>query len=152
MEIRIKRLHELAVVPAFATPGAVAVDLSSVAAYDLNVGCTVMVDIGWSMMVPTGIAMLILPRSGLAAKHGITVLNTPGLVDPDYRGPIKVLLHNHGDKYFAVAPGDRIAQALFVPAIGRELVKGISPLEFVVVDELDTTERGEAGFGSTGVK
>lgn len=92
--------------------------------------------------IPSGYAWLILPRSGLAAKNGITVLNTPGLIDSGYRAEIGVVLANLGQEPFTVLPGMRIAQVMMV---AHEVVR------FVSVDELDETERGQGGFGSTGV-
>jgi dUTP pyrophosphatase len=84
----------------------------------------------------------VRPRSGLALKHGITVLNSPGTIDPDYRGEVKVLLVNHGSEAFVVTPGDRIAQLVICPVARAELV---------LVTSLDETARGSGGYGSTGV-
>jgi len=92
--------------------------------------------------VPHGYEMQLRPRSGLAARHGITLLNTPGTVDSDYRGPLMVCLINLGSEAFIIARGDRIAQAVVAPA---------PQLALVEIDDLDATIRGEAGFGSTGI-
>jgi len=100
-----------------------------------------VVPTGIAIALPPGIAGLVTPRSGLAAQHGITLVNTPGLIDPDYRGEIKVILRNEGRESFAVEAGDRIAQLLLVP---------FSAPEIEVVAALTRTERGSAGFGSSG--
>lgn len=100
-----------------------------------------LVPVGVMMAIPETHTGLIMPRSGLAAKHGITVLNSPGVVDPDYRGEIKVCLINLGKEVFQIKNGMRIAQILFIPC---------SRAKFLEVDSFDTTERGCNGFGSTG--
>lgn len=96
---------------------------------------------GLSVAIPQGYEIQVRPRSGLAFKHGVTVLNTPGTIDADYRGEIKVLLINHGHNDFTVNRGDRIAQLVVAPVLAAK---------FVAVGELDATARGEGGFGSTG--
>ena len=101
-----------------------------------------MIPTGLFFEIPEGYEVQIRPRSGLAAKNGVTVLNTPGTIDSDYRGEINVILINLGDKPFTVNNGDRIAQMLVAPVIQAE---------FSVVTSLDETERGAGGFGSTGV-
>lgn len=95
------------------------------------------------MSIPEGVAGLIIPRSGLAHKNGITVLNGPGLIDGDYVGDVGVILVNQGTEPLVIEPGMRVAQILFVPFLAPK---------FVIVDELEATERGESGFGSTGLK
>ena len=100
-----------------------------------------MVPTGCAIALPDGVCGLVLPRSGLAAKHGIGVVNGPGLIDPSYRGEVKVVLVNHGSERFAASAGDRIAQLLLVP---------FGAPEVAVVDELSETERGTGGFGSSG--
>ena len=100
-----------------------------------------MVATGIAVAIPDGYAGLVTPRSGLAARHGISVVNGPGLVDAGYRGEIKVVLVNLSSELFVIAHGDRIAQLVVVP---------VAVQEFVVVDELPTTNRGSGGFGSTG--
>lgn len=100
-----------------------------------------IVPTGLALAIPEGYEAQIRPRSGLAAKHGITVLNSPGTIDPDYRGEIKVILINHGRSPFEIRRGDRIAQMVIAPVTRANLV---------VVDELPGSERGEGGFGSTG--
>lgn len=101
-----------------------------------------LVPTGIRMALPGGYEAQVRPRSGLAAKHGITVLNTPGTIDADYRGEVKVILINLSDKEFAVNNGDRIAQMVIAPCIKAQ---------FTEVKALDETQRGEGGFGSTGV-
>ncbi len=96
---------------------------------------------GFSMALPTGFEAQIRPRSGLAAQHGVTVLNAPGTIDSDYRGEVKVILINHGSQPFVVARGDRIAQLIFARC---------EPVEVVESDSLPPTDRGTGGFGSTG--
>ena len=96
---------------------------------------------GVAIALPSGVAGLVTPRSGLAAAHGITLVNTPGLIDPNYRGEIKVILRNEGERRFTVEPGDRIAQLLLVPFWAPEVE---------VVRELDGSDRGADGFGSSG--
>lgn len=97
---------------------------------------------GLKLEIPKGYELQIRPRSGLAAKHGITVLNSPGTIDSDYRGEIKVILINHSNDVYVINNGDRIAQGVFAPIIQAQ---------FNAVNELSETERGEGGFGSTGV-
>ena len=108
----------------------------------LEPGARALVLTGLAMALPSGYEAQIRPRSGLAYKHGVTVLNTPGTIDADYRGEVKVLLINHGDKAFEINRGERIAQMVIAP---------ITQPAFKVVDELSDTERGAGGFGSTGV-
>ena len=100
------------------------------------VGC------GFALALPVGFEAQIRPRSGLAARFGVTVLNAPGTVDADYRGEVKALIVNHGTEPFTIRRGDRIAQMV---------IMAVPDLEMVVTDELDETERGEGGFGSTGM-
>ena len=102
-----------------------------------------MIPTGLYMQIPEGFEGQVRPRSGLAAKRGVTVLNTPGTIDADYRGEIKVILVNLSSEPFTVEPGERIAQMVFARH---------ETAEWMLVDELDSTERGEGGFGSTGVK
>jgi dUTP pyrophosphatase len=101
-----------------------------------------LVDTGWAIALPEGFEGQVRPRSGLALRHGVTVLNSPGTVDPDYRGELRVLLVNHGQEPFVVTRGDRIAQLVIAPVARAELV---------VTAELPATARGGGGYGSTGV-
>ena len=127
--------------PAYATPGAAGMDV--VAAEDLTLapGSRAAVSTGFAIAIPAGYEVQVRPRSGLALKHGITCLNTPGTIDSDYRGEVKVILANLGDEAFAVARGDRIAQLVPAPVLRARIDE---------VDMLDDTARGTDGFGSTG--
>jgi len=107
----------------------------------LQPGMRALVPCGFAMALPAGYEGQVRPRSGLAARHGVTVLNAPGTVDADYRGEVQVVLINLGQEPFAIRRGDRIAQLVVAP---------VSAAEFHVVTSLETTERGENGFGSTG--
>jgi dUTP pyrophosphatase len=108
---------------------------------DLAPGARHAVATGLALAIPHGFEVQVRPRSGLALKHGVTVPNTPGTIDSDYRGELKVILINHGTDVFAVRRGDRVAQLVLAPVtIGT----------WLEVDELDATARGEGGFGSTG--
>ena len=109
----------------------------------LHPGARALVPTGLVMALPAGYEAQIRPRSGLAYKHGVTCLNTPGTIDADYRGEVKVLLINHGDVPFKISRGERIAQMIIAP---------ITQPEFISVNELTETARGEGGFGSTGTQ
>ena len=130
--------------PLYKTSGAAGADICALLEKPLVIesGKSAMVPTGLFFEIPEGYEVQIRPRSGLAAKNGVTVLNTPGTIDSDYRGEINVILINLGDKPFTVNNGDRIAQMLVAPVIQAE---------FSVVTSLDETERGAGGFGSTGV-
>ena len=134
--LQVQLLHPDAVAPARTRAGDAAHDLRAVAAATIRPGEHRLVPTGIAIALPPGIAGLVTPRSGLAARHGITLVNTPGLIDPDYRGEIKVILRNEGRVEFAVAPGDRIAQLLLVPFWTPEIE---------VVSTLSETDRGSAG-------
>ena len=129
--------------PAHATPASSGVDLA--AAIDrpvtLEPGRHALIATGLAIAVPNGFEAQVRPRSGLALKHGVTVLNSPGTIDADYRGEIKVILINLGEEPFIIERGMRIAQMVIAPA---------PQAAFRVVDDLDNTARGEGGFGSTG--
>lgn len=127
--------------PAYATAGAAGLDIVAAEAVDLAPGGRHAVATGFAIAIPDGFEVQVRPRSGLAFHNGLTCLNTPGTIDSDYRGEIKVILINHGAEPFAVRRGERIAQ--LVPAA----VTRATPRE---VDHLDPTVRGAAGFGSTG--
>ena len=117
-------------------------DLASLEEVTIQPGCRYLVRTGVGVAIPCGFAGLITPRSGLAAKHGITIVNAPGLIDPNYRGELKVaLLNTDKEEPFHILKGDRIAQLVIVPVLTPELK---------LVDKFDETERGEAGFGSSG--
>ena len=127
--------------PAYATAGAAGMDVVSAEATTLAPGARAAVATGFAIAIPTGYEVQVRPRSGLALKHGITCLNTPGTIDSDYRGEVKVILINLGQEPFEIARGDRIAQ--LVPAPVQRAVLD-------VVAALDDTTRGTGGFGSTG--
>lgn len=131
--------------PAFETELAAGADLRAAvpedAPFTLSPAQRALIPTGLSMAIPAGYEVQIRPRSGLAYKHGITCLNTPGTIDADYRGEVKVLLINHGDKDFIIHRGERIAQMIVAP---------ITQPKFELVTELSETARGEGGFGSTG--
>lgn len=159
--IPVKKLHPDAVLPSYQSDGAAGMDLCAIDQWLTLAGESLPVDLdscneqprtlypGQSRLFGTGIALAIppgfegqiRPRSGLAAKRGITVLNSPGTIDSDYRGEVKVLLINLGDEPYAIKRGDRIAQIVFAPVARAELQQ---------VDDLDATARGSGGFGSTG--
>ena len=141
--VRIRRLPHgrgLAL-PAYATTGAAGMDVVSAEDVTLAPGARHAVATGLALAIPPGYEIQVRPRSGLALKHGIGVPNTPGTVDSDYRGELKVILINHGTESFAIARGDRVAQLVLAP-----VVQAI----WDEVDDLDETERGAGGFGSTG--
>ena len=143
----IKILTEVGVEPpAYETDGAAGFDFSAHIPDDcgfhvLRPGQRKLIKTGIKMAIPKGFELQVRPRSGLAYKHGISVVNSPGTIDSDYRGDIGIILINHGQEDFAVADGDRIAQGV---------VKSVSQADFEVVESLDETERGEGGFGHTG--
>lgn len=129
--------------PSMGNPGDAGYDLRSTVDLVLKPGQRSLIPTGVSIALPEGYVGLVHPRSGLAAKHGVTVLNAPGTVDAGYRGEIAVTLINHGDTDFAIAKGDRIAQIVF---------QKFEVASFVQVSQLPGSMRGAAGFGSTGVK
>lgn len=143
MEIEIKLIDPEMHVPEYAHAGDAGCDLRSAVDIILNPGQRVMVPTGLSVALPEGYAGFVQPRSGLAAKHGIGVVNGPGLIDSGYRGEIKVILINFDQDFmFEIKRGDKIAQ--FV-------VQKVESVVFKLVDELSDTKRGAGGFGSTGV-
>ena len=135
------KFDERAVLPSYQSDCASGMDLVSIDETIIPPGGRQSIQTGIAVAVPSGCEGQIRPRSGLAAKYGVTVLNAPGTIDEDYRGEIKVLLINHGQTPYVVKPGDRIAQLVVCPVVHVKLL---------VVDYLDATERGSGGFGSTG--
>lgn len=130
-------------VPSYSHPGDAGADLSSSEALTLAPGQRATVGTGVSIALPAGFVGFVVPRSGLAAKHGITVVNSPGTVDAGYRGEIKVtLLNTDSSQPFEIAVGDRIAQIIVMP---------VTQARFIPVEKLPESERGESGFGSTGL-
>jgi dUTP pyrophosphatase len=143
IELSIQRLRDDAVVPTHAYAGDAGLDLASCERVELGPGERATVATGLAVAIPDGYAGFIQPRSGLASRHGITIVNTPGLVDSGYRGELKVILLNtDANEAFVVEPGMRIAQLVVMQ------VPGIDPVE---VDELPESERGVRGFGSSAV-
>src|SRR4051794_29410175 len=142
-ELAIQLLHPDARPPARTRSGDAGYDLSCVEPFELAPGERAMVPTGVAVAIPAGMCGLVLPRSGLAIKHGISCVNAPGLVDPNYRGELRVILINHGAEPFAAQAGDRIAQLLLVPFLAPDVV---------VVEELPHggDDRGTGGFGSSG--
>jgi dUTP pyrophosphatase len=143
VKIRIKRGAASVPLPSYATPGAAGVDLRAAESASIAPGERAFVGTGLYLEIPGGYEGQVRPRSGLALKHGVTLLNSPGTIDSDYRGEIRVILINLGQENFKVEPGDRIAQLVFAPC------------EQVVLEEsadLSDSERASGGFGSTGVK
>ena len=144
MIIPYAKMTKNAAAPMAATDGAAGFDLRATEGVVLFPGMWAAIGTGIAASIPECHAGLVCPRSGLAAKHGITVLNSPGVIDPDYRGEIKVLLINLSDELYEVHEGDRIAQLLVVPVARPDFS------EVHVVSDLAQTQRGEGGFGSTG--
>ena len=141
--VEVKRLShgEGLPLPAYATAGAAGMDVVSAEDVTIAPGARHAVATGLALAIPQGYEIQVRPRSGLAFKHGITVPNTPGTIDSDYRGELKVLLINHGTEDFTIARGDRVAQLVLAPVVQAAWAE---------VDELDATARGAGGFGSTG--
>ena len=143
IRIALKRLAhaEDLPLPAYATAGAAGMDVVAAEALVLQPGQRHAVATGFAIAIPEGYEVQVRPRSGLALKHGVTCLNTPGTIDSDYRGEIKVILANLGSEPFQVVRGERIAQLIPAPVLRASLAE---------VDTLNDTARGEGGFGSTG--
>ena len=140
-ELLIQRLRDEAVVPGQAYAGDAGLDLAACERVEIGAGERALVGTGLAVAIPDGYAGFVQPRSGLAAEHGVTVLNTPGLIDSGYRGEVRVILHNSDARTpFVVEPGMRIAQLVVVP---------LAEVEPIVVDELPASERGVRGFGSS---
>ena len=144
-EILIKRLSNNVSLPKYETEGSSGMDLAANIdeSIEIKPGATVIIPTGISLSIPKNFEIQIRPRSGLAAKNQVSVLNTPGTIDADYRGEIKVILINLSDKVFVVEKGLRIAQMVLCPVVKATLKE---------VTELENTERGSGGFGSTGIK
>ena len=144
-KIQIKKLSISVSIPKYETPGSSGMDVAAHIEKDLIIypGEKALVSTGFSISIPIGYEVQIRPRSGLAVKKNITVLNTPGTIDADYRGEIKVILINLGKEKFIIENGDRIAQMVICPVVQADLEE---------VKELSDTKRGSGGFGSTGTK
>lgn len=142
-QVEIKRLNSKAQIPRYMSELAAGMDIHALpdSPVTLAPGERCLVPTGLAMAIPVGFEVQVRPRSGLAIKHGITLVNTPGTIDADYRGEIKVILINHGQNPFVINPGERIAQLVVAPVCQAELLD---------VTELSETDRGTGGFGHTG--
>lgn len=143
VNVKIKLNNDDARLPKYKLDGDAGADVYSVEELVIGPGHHATVDLGFSMELPPGWEMQVRSRSGLAARHGVHVLNSPGTIDSGYRGPCKVILQNNSDRAYIIEKGERIAQ--FV-------IKRAPVANFIEVDTLDDSERGEGGFGSTGKK
>jgi dUTP pyrophosphatase len=145
MRVSVKRIKKATTnpLPCYMTPHAAGMDLCAELDNDLVLqpGTRTLVPTGIAIALPEGFEAQIRPRSGLALKHGIALVNAPGTIDPDYRGEIGVIVINHGSEPFTIRNGERIAQMVFAPFVRAVMAE---------VDELGGTERGEGGFGHTG--
>ncbi len=142
MTVRFKRVHPQAVLPVYAHPGDAGMDVCACEAAQIESGCRALVKTGLVMELPSGYEAQMRPRSGLALKNGVTLLNTPGTIDEGYRGEIGIILINLGERPFVVEPGMRIAQMVIAP-VTRASVEEVA--------DVGGTARGAGGFGSTGV-
>ena len=144
MKVKVINLNPNNSLPKYETPDSSGIDLKASIYAEMTVdpGERILVPTGLKMAIPSGYECQIRPRSGLALKKGITVLNTPGTIDASFRGEVGVIIINHSNDTFTINPGDRIAQAVF---------SKVEHVELEEVNELDETERGEGGFGHTGV-
>ena len=142
MQLRVRRLTASAVLPAYARPGDAGLDLHASAASLIEPGDAATVPTGLAIELPPGTEAQVRPRSGLASKHAVTVLNTPGTIDEGYRGEVGVILINHGRTPFQVEVGMRVAQLV---------VQRRTTVEVVEVNTLSDTDRGGGGFGSSGI-
>jgi len=141
MTVTFKRIHPEAVLPAYAHPGDAGLDVCACESATLQPGVRKLIKTGLVMELPKGTEAQMRPRSGLALKHGLTLLNTPGTIDEGYRGEIGVILINLGQEPFEVTPGMRIAQMVIAPVLRVDVAEA---------DEVSRTARGAGGFGSTG--
>ncbi len=142
MAVPLTRLSPDIDLPEYQSPGAAALDLPAAVDETIAPGDFRLIPCGFAIAIPDGFEGQVRPRSGLAARHGVTVLNAPGTIDSDYRGEVKVLLVNHGTTPFAITRGMRIAQLVVAPVVR---------IEWSVVPQLPPTHRGRGGFGHTGV-
>lgn len=142
MTLGFKRIHPDAVLPAYAHPSDAGMDVRSVEELVIPAGKRALVHTGLVMALPPLYEAQVRPRSGLALKFGVTVLNTPGTIDSGYRGEVGVILANFGDADFVIRKGDKIAQLVIAPVTQPEVCE---------IAEIDETDRGAGGFGSTGV-
>ena len=141
MTLRFRKIHPDAALPAYAHPSDAGMDVRSVDELVIPAGGRALVHTGLVMLLPPMFEAQVRPRSGLALKHGVTVLNTPGTIDSGYRGEVGVILANFGETDFTVRKGDKIAQLVIAPVTQPEVAE---------TDVIDETDRGSGGFGSTG--
>ena len=142
--LKLKKLDDSVPTPAYAKPGDAGLDLYAAQDASIDPGCREIISTGIAIAIPEGYAGFVQPRSGLAAREGLTIVNTPGLIDSGYRGEIKVIaLNTDLENTIQIERGERIAQLV---------IQEVPVVTIDVVDELDATERGEGGFGSTGKK
>jgi len=144
MRIPVRRLDPSLPLPRYARASDAGLDLHAAAPVEIAPGARALVATGLALAIPAGYAGLVLPRSGLALRHGVTVLNAPGTIDEDYRGEVQVLLVNLSREPYTIAPGDRIAQLVVAPVV-RVRVEQVAD-----ADALGATQRGTGGFGSSG--
>ena len=145
IKVLLKKLDSKVQIPSFKTEGSSGMDLMAFIKDPIIIepNSSALIPTGLSVAIPNDVEIQIRPRSGLAAKSNIGVLNSPGTIDSDYRGELKIILFNHGNDNFTVSNGDRVAQMVLAP---------ILKMEFEEVDSLPVTVRGQGGFGSTGKK
>ncbi len=142
MKLKFKKIKPEAILPKYQTPGASGFDLHSIENIPIPAGRTIMVGTGLAVQVPYGYELQIRPRSGLSRDTGLMIKNSPGTIDSDYRGEIKILVYNTGERWgHYINYGDRIAQGVLVPVVHAEIEE---------VEELDETSRQDQGFGSSG--
>lgn len=144
-DVKIKKLRDKAIIPTYGSEFSAGADLYAAIEENITIkpGETVLIPTGIALEIPVGFAGFVHARSGLATKRGLAPANKVGVIDSDYRGEVMTALHNHGNIAQTVEPGERIAQMVIAPYIKAN---------FILSDELDNTERGEGGFGSTGRK
>jgi len=142
LSLKVKKLVEDAIIPTYATEGSAGFDLYSTDEFIINPSERFLVSTGIAFDIPSDYEIQIRPRSGLASKFGITVLNSPGTIDSDFRGPVSIILYNSGHTSYRINKGDRIAQGVLAR---------VDKATFEEVGKLSTTIRNESGFGSTGV-
>lgn len=141
MILKIKKLSKSATIPSYSHPGDAGLDIFAVEPSQLQPGEVKLIKVGIAIELPPNTEAQIRPRSGLALKHQVTVLNTPGTIDEGYRGEVGVILINHGKTLFEVTPGMKVAQLVVKPVLHVDIIE---------VESLSETKRGEGGFGSTG--
>lgn len=144
-QVRVKKLNPRAKLPVYASEGSAGCDVSALLESDiiLSPGSRVLIPTGLAFSIPPGFEIQVRPRSGLALRHGISLVNSPGTIDQDYRGELSIILINHGQEAFVLHDGDRIAQLILAP---------VSRASFKEEKDLDSTSRGSGGFGSTGIE